>query len=185
MYQEHSNDVGVQQVPPGIDQWQIVSVGLEEFFGAPNQTAKTSLIIRYPPAHSPAWLSKANGAGNPALTLSHYLSLCNQCLPGARTAKTSCRAWVCESMTLAVFTDVGCGGYPWCGGDGMRWVDDQAARYTNVTEFENSAARNRLLGSNKANLTGESFAIRKLAIMVVQVIVRQTDASWFLSLSCP
>lgn len=174
-----SNNVTVQQVPPGMDQWQIASVGLNNSWD-PKQTASASTIVRYPPSHSPPWLSKANGAGNPALALGHYLSLCNQCLPGANFKD------VMQNLGLPLDTlapnpppTSGCGDTPWCGGWGSAWTDDQAARYTNVTEFENSARVTGCWIIGRPN--GRIICYTRTIDHGLQVIVRQTDASWYLS----
>ena len=65
----------------------------------------------------------------------------------------------------------------------MRWVDDQAARYTNVTEFENSARVTGCWTIGQPN--GRIVCYTKTSDHGLQVIVRQTDASWFLSFSAP
>jgi len=174
-----ATNVTIENTPPGPGEWQIASVGLNNSWD-PKQTATATAMVRYVPTHSPQWLSKANGAGNPAPTLAHYLSLCNQCIPGANF-KDVMQNLGLRLDTMAVFPDVGdgCGAQPWCGGWGGPWVDDQAARYTNVTEFENSARVTGCWTIGAPN--GRIICYTKTSDHGLQVIVRQTDDSWFLS----
>lgn len=169
----------VQNVPPGMGAWKIAAVNTFDRWDVKNE-ATASAIVRYPPAHSPPWLSKSNGAGNPALTLTHYLSLCSQCLPGANFKDVMLNLGL-RIDTIAIFPDAGpgCGTQPWCDADGTPWVDEQAARYTNVTEFENST---RVTGCwTVGTPNGRIICYTKTSDHGLQVIVKQTDYSWFLS----
>lgn len=169
----------VQNVPPGPGTWRIASVNAVDKWDA-NAEATASAMVRYPPPHSPQWLTKSNGAGNPASTLAHYLSLCNQCVPGANFTDIMRNVGL-SIDPLAVFPDAGdgCGTQPWCGGWGSAWTDDQAARYTNVTEFENST---RVTGCwNIGQPNGRIVCYTKTSDHGLQVIVKQTDFSWYLS----
>jgi hypothetical protein len=169
----------VQNVPPGVDTWQIAAVNS---VGRWDQKAEAtaSAIVRYPPAHSPPWLSKANGAGNPGSTISHYLSLCSQCVVGANFKDVLLNLGL-SLDPLGTFPDAGpgCGDYPWCGDFGSIWVDDQAARYTNVTEFSNSTRETACWNIGRPN--GRIVCYTKTLDHGLQVIVKQTDYSWFLS----
>jgi hypothetical protein len=169
----------VQNVPPGPGTWRIASVNAVDKWDA-NAEATASAMVRYPPPHSPPWLTKSNGPGNPASTLAHYLSLCNQCIPGANFTDVM-RNLGLSLDPLAVFPDLGpgCGTQPWCGASGSPWTDDQAARYTNVTEFQNSTRVTNCWTIGKPN--GRIVCYAKSSDHGLQVIVKQTDASWFLS----
>jgi hypothetical protein len=175
-----ANNATVQNVPPGPDAWTITTV----YPNTPanvNLTASATAMVRYVPTHSAQWLSEANGPGNAALALAHYLSLCGgQCLPGANF-KDVMQALGLQLGTLAPNppSTSGCGDTPWCGGWGSAWTDDQAARYTNVTEFENSARVTGCWTIGRPN--GRIICYTKTMDHGLQVIVRQTDVSWFLS----
>jgi hypothetical protein len=169
----------VQNVPPGPGTWRIASVNAVDKWDA-NAEATASAMVRYPPPHSPQWLTKSNGAGSPASTLAHYLSLCSQCIPGANLTDVM-RNVGFQLDSLAAFPDVGdgCGTLPWCGDPGWAWSDDQAARYTNATEFENSTRATNCWTIGKPN--GRIVCYAKSSDHGLQVIVKQTDISWFLS----
>jgi hypothetical protein len=170
----------LQNVPPGPGTWRLAAVNSVDRWD-PNAEATASAMVRYPPPHSPQWLTKSNGAGNSASTLAHYLSLCNQCVPG--TNFKDVMLYLGLSLDpLALFPDVGdgyCGTQPWCGGWGSAWMDDQAARYTNVTEFENSTRVTNCWNIGKPN--GRIVCYTRTSDHGLQVIVKQTDYSWCLS----
>lgn len=82
---------------------------------------------------------------------------------------------------LALFPDVGdgCGTSAWCGAFGSAWTDDQAARYSNVTEFENSTRVTGCWNIGKPN--GRIVCYAKTSDHGLQLVVKQTDFSWYLN----
>jgi hypothetical protein len=174
-----ATNVTANNIPPGSDLWKLASVNGSGIWDQSNQ-AEASAMVRYPPAHSPPWLSKANGAGKPGSTLAHYISLCSQCIPGTNFKD------VMQALGLPfnlVGDDPCFQGSAWDSDCGDAWMppraDGQAATYINVTEFENST---RVTGCwNIGAPNGRMVCFTKTSDHGLQVIVKQTDYSWFLS----
>jgi hypothetical protein len=73
--------VTVNSVPPGAHSWRVAAVYANDYWD-PNARATATLMLRFEPSHSPAWLTRNNGAGAAGAAIAHYISLCPTCLPG-------------------------------------------------------------------------------------------------------
>jgi hypothetical protein len=156
----------IQNVPLGPGTWHIATVDSHNLSN-PNLTANATAIVRYVPSHSAPWLTKNNGSGSQGLALSHYLSLCPQCVPGADFGAVVQALGVPADLTAAgnIFTA------------NPQWADSQAARYTNATEFGTTRVTKCWIAIPGVRTVCYSNS----ADHGLTVIVQQSDSTWFLT----
>jgi hypothetical protein len=124
----------IQNVPPGFGNWRIAALDLHNI--PSSQSATASVVVRYPPTHSAAWLTKKNGAGSAVLAQSHYMAACPGCIPGATFGTVAVALGLPQSMVQGNCN----GGYSNCTpalttGDSYGYQWSPEATYSNVTEF--------------------------------------------------
>jgi hypothetical protein len=140
----------IAPVPPGAQSWQISALYPGNFADYANRPVATAMN-RTLPAHVPAFLSKANGAGSEAETRAHYRRL----IPDGADTTEPCGIIVCVLKDWGVAEAIAQNGPP------------GQVTYTNRTELGTTRTSVCYFGTNRSAVICHSESSRGLSLIIM------------------